>query len=77
MGCCTRRREDGTIDRVQIERAVAGRPAELSPTETRIAMWRLRLQRGWGLEEIANHLGYSRSLVASVLADIRRHQAGR
>lgn len=75
--CCTRRREDGHVDRVSIERAIAGRPVALSPTEARIAIWRMSCQRNWGLNELARHFGYSRSLVASVLADARRKRGQR
>jgi hypothetical protein len=74
MGCCTRRAEDGTVDRVQIERAAAGHAAVLSPTEAKIAIWRMALQRNVGLDELARHFGYSRSLVASVLADARKNR---
>jgi AraC-like DNA-binding protein len=73
-GCCTRRREDGHVDRVAVERAAAGHAAELSPTEARLAMWRMSLQRHVGLDEIARHFGYSRSHVASVLAKARNHR---
>jgi len=37
-------------------------------------MWRMSLQRNVGLDEIARHFGYSRSLVASVLAQARNHR---
>jgi DNA-binding CsgD family transcriptional regulator len=72
MTCCTRRRDDGTIDREEIDRAVQGRPATLSPREAQIAMFRLSRERRWGLQRIANQLGYSRSQVAAKLAEQRR-----
>jgi DNA-binding transcriptional regulator LsrR (DeoR family) len=37
-------------------------------------MWRMSLQRNVGLDEIARHFGYSRSLVASVLAKARNQR---
>lgn len=73
MTCCSRRSEDGIVDRQNIENAVAGKPATLSPTEGRLTIWRLRETRGWGLNQIAAHTGYSKSRVAAVLAETRKH----
>lgn len=72
--CCTRRtrrEDDGIVDGAEIRNAVAGRPAKLSAKEARIVMWRLSVERRWGPGRIGTHLGYSKSQVASVLADIR------
>lgn len=73
MTCCGRRSgRDGVVDREEIERAVTGRHATLSPAEREIAIWRLSNERGWGLSRISDQLGYSRSMVASVLAKQRK-----
>lgn len=69
MPCCTRRREDGIIDRVEIANAEAGRAARLSPTEARMVMWRLSQTKKWGLRQISSHIGYSASQVAAILAE--------
>lgn len=71
--CCGRRSgKDGVVDREQVERAVTGRAATLSPAERELAIWRLSQERGWGLSRISEHLSYSRSQVAAVLAKQRR-----
>ena len=72
MGCCTRRRDDGTIDIEAIRRAVEGRPGtQISTREARIACMRLAKTRGWGLTLISEHLGWGRSTVAGYLAAMR------
>lgn len=71
--CCGRRSgKDGVVDREQIERAVTGRAATLSPAERELAIWRLSQERGWGLSRISQELNYSRSQVAAVLARQRK-----
>lgn len=74
MPCCTRRSgkaDDGIVDGAEIRNAIQGRPARLTPAEARIAIWRLASVNRWGPGKIGDHLGYSKSQVASVLADIR------
>lgn len=68
MGCCTKRKEDGTIDRGQIDRAVLGLSAVLSPTEVKLVTFRLAKERKWGLKRIAAHVGYSNSVIGEILA---------
>lgn len=63
--CCTRRPEDGVVDRENIDRAVRGLPATLSPTELRISIGLLARQKT--LSQIAAHFNYSRSMVAEIL----------
>lgn len=70
--CCTRRRDDGVVDHVLIERAVQGQPVELSITELRLAILLRHRRHGTGLNELAAHFNYSRSSVADVLARYRR-----
>lgn len=67
--CCGRRVEDGTVDREEINRAVRGNAATLSPTERRLVIWRLRVENGWGLTLISRHVGYSRTETARILAE--------
>lgn len=69
--CCGRRPNDGTVDREQINRAVQGRAATISPDEFKIVAYRLHSERRWGLQQISQHTGYSRSVVAATLADQR------
>lgn len=70
--CCGRRPNDGTIDRENIDRAMAGRPATISPDEFRIIVMRLNRERGWGLTRISGSMNYaSRSTVAEILASLR------
>jgi hypothetical protein len=70
--CCGRRPNDGTIDREEVDRAVQGRSATLSPPEFELVVYRLARERRWGLQQIARHTGYSRSQVAATLAKQRR-----
>lgn len=70
--CCGRRPNDGTIDRENIDRAMAGRAATISPDEFRIVVMRLKRERGWGLTKISSSITYgSRSTVAAILASLR------
>lgn len=71
--CCARRPNDGTVDREEIDRAVQGRRATISPDEYRIVVMRLARERHWGLTRITEHTnGYSsRSTVATILAKLR------
>jgi hypothetical protein len=71
-GCCTStRREDGIIDTVNVERAMQGLTTSLTRRERTLTVWRLHNVRGWGLDRISQHLGYSRSSVAEILASAR------
>lgn len=71
-GCCARRPNDGVIDRNNVDRAMEGRPATISPDEYRIVVMRLARERHWGLTRISSYLTYaSRSTVASILKSIR------
>lgn len=69
--CCSRRRDDGVVDGQAIQNAVEGRQTKITPREARIAIWRLSSERRWGPQQIADHLGYSKSQVSATLADIR------
>lgn len=66
--CCTKRRNDGTLDIEEIRRAIDGQPAKISPDELRIVAMRLAKTRGFGLTRIAQHTGYARSTIAAMLA---------
>lgn len=68
----SRRAEDGDVDRVRIERACAGQPVTLSPTELKLAVYRLNVTRGFGVDQISHQLGYARSQVAALLAQYRK-----
>lgn len=71
-GCCTETLPDtGILDKIRIERAVMGQKTALTRNERSITVWRLANQRGWGLDRISQHLGYSRSQVAELLASAR------
>lgn len=65
--CCARRRNDGIVDEVEIDRAVRGLPAKLSPAEFERVTFRLVRERRWGLSRIAEHTGYSRSQVNATM----------
>lgn len=68
-GCCaSTRHDDGTIDTVAIERAIMGQRTALTRKERTLTVWRLHLRKGWGLDRISDHLGYSRTQVAEILA---------
>lgn len=72
-GCCGgRRREDGFVDSSAVLRAFDGQPARLSPSERRTVVWALTYRKRWGPQQIADHLGCHKSLVTSILQDIRR-----
>lgn len=72
--CCGRRPNDGTIERVNIDRAMAGQNVNISPDEFRIIVMRLNRERGWGLTKISSTFNYaSRSTVANILASLRGH----
>lgn len=73
--CCARRPEDGMPDRENINRAVQGQPATLSPTEMQMAVFKL-MKSGKGLNEISRHLSYSRSQVAALQQTIRNRAGG-
>jgi hypothetical protein len=73
MGCCTiLRPDDGNIDRVAVDRAMQGHTVRLSRRERALLILRLAHERGWGLDRIAAHIGYSRTQVAELLASARR-----
>lgn len=72
--CCDRRREDGVVDREAIERAVAGQPVSLSPTELRMAILVKAKRHGTGLNGLAAHFNYARSSVAEILAAARERR---
>lgn len=73
MGCCERLRpDDGVIDENAIERAMHGQTVALSKRERAWLIYRLHTGRGWGLDRISAHIGYSRSQVAEILASARR-----
>lgn len=65
--CCARRRNDGIVDEVEVDRAVSGQSAKLSPAEFDRVVYRLARERRWGLELIARHTGYSKSQVNTVM----------
>lgn len=71
--CCTRRPEDGVLDRENVDRGVRGHnpPGGLSPTELAIVIAKLD-RGGMGLNAIAAHLSYSRSQVAEILQRVRQ-----
>lgn len=72
-GCCQRLRpDDGVMDKVAVERAMQGLNTELTRDERKLVIWRLHQTRGWGLDRISQHLGYSRSKVSELLADAHR-----
>lgn len=74
-GCCSRTRvDDGVLDTVAIERAMQGLTTALTRRERSLTVWRLANRRGWGLDRISQHLGYSRSQVAELLASARGNQ---
>lgn len=73
--CCGRRENDGRVEFDNVERAVQGRAASLSPPEFEVVVFRLAREKRWGLSQISRHTGYSRSQVAATLAKQRR--AGR
>lgn len=70
-GCCTRTRPGNDIDHVVVERAIQGLPTELTRNERTLTVWRLSVRRGWGLDRISAHLGYSRTQCAEILAAAR------
>lgn len=71
-GCCQRlRHDDGVIDGEAVARAMQGLNTELTRNERKLVIWRLANRRGWGLDRISQHLGYSRSQVAELLATAR------
>lgn len=73
-GCCNLTRpDDGVLDRIAIERAVQGQTVTLTRRERTLTVWRLANQRGWGLDRISQHMGYSRSQVAEILASGRNN----
>lgn len=73
MGCCTTlRADDGLIDDVLIERAMRGQTVALSRKERAWLIFQLATKRGWGLDRISAHIGYSRTQVAEILASARR-----
>jgi hypothetical protein len=75
-GCCQRKtaREldaldrKGYVDRVAVERAMAGNPVRLNRTEAEALVVRLANERRMGLKLIQQHTGYSRSQIAAILA---------
>lgn len=72
-GCCTRTRpDDGVIDGEAVNRAVQGLQTALTRNERKLAVWRLHNTRGWGLDLISRHLGYSRSQVSELLGSANR-----
>lgn len=74
-GCCTATRpDDGVLDHVAVERAMMGQRTALTRTERKLVIWRLNQRKGWGLDLISRHLGYSRSQVAELLASARGNQ---
>lgn len=74
-GCCSStRHDDGTIDSIAIERAIQGLTTSLTRRERTLTVWRLSQRRGWGLDRISDHLGYSRTKVAEILASARAGQ---
>lgn len=71
-GCCTAtRHDDGTIDSIAIERAIMGQTTALTRRERTLTVWRLSVRRGWGLDRISQHMGYSRTKIAEILAQGR------
>lgn len=74
-GCCTRiRADDGVLDQVAVERAMQGLTTSLTKNERKLVIWRLHNRRGWGLDRISTHLGYSRTQIAELLASARGNQ---
>lgn len=75
-GCCTTTLpEDGVLDAIRIERAMQGQNVGLTRRERKLTVWRLANQRGWGLDRISQHLGYSRTQCAEILAAGRARRA--
>ena len=66
------RPDDGLIDNEAISRAMQGLTVSLSRRERAWLIWRLHTERGWGLDRISQHLAYSRSQIAVLLASARR-----
>lgn len=66
-GCCSRLRPGHGIDGTAVERAIQGQTIDLTRDERKLVIWRLKKERGWGLDRISEHLGYSRTKVAEVL----------
>lgn len=66
-GCCTRRPDDGVIDGRAIDRAIQGQRVALTAKEAAVTILKLERQRGWGLDRIAQHMGYSRSRVNQIM----------
>lgn len=73
-GCCTRTRPGNDIDHVVVERAIQGLSTALTRPERTLTVWRLSVKRGWGLDRISQHMGYSRTQVAEILAQGRGNQ---
>lgn len=63
----TRRPDDGVIDSAAINRAIQGQHVALTAKEAAVAVLKLERTRGWGLDRIAQHMGYSRSRVNQIM----------
>lgn len=73
MGCCTKLRvDDGLIDQAAVDRAMQGQTVALSRRERTWLIWRLATERRWGLDRISQHIGFSRTQVAEILASGRK-----
>lgn len=70
-GCCSTLRAGHDVDWAVVERAVQGQTVQLTRNERKVVIWRLANRRGWGLDKISAHVGYSRTKVAEVLQDAR------
>lgn len=68
--CCGRGTHTG-VERERVNRAVNGQYTVLNRTELTLAIARLRHERKMGLQQISQHLNYSRSQVADILANLR------
>jgi hypothetical protein len=76
-GCCTQILPgDKVMDRIRIERAVQGQTTALTRDERSMVIWHLHDQRGWGLDLISQHLGFSRSQVSVLLGTARARRDG-
>lgn len=71
MRCCAERADDGHVDRVAIERAVAGQQVELTRAELRLAILLRHQRHQTGLTDLASAFSMSRSSIHEL---IRRHR---
>lgn len=76
MPRCCGRRPGTVVDKVSVNRAVTGNYAVLNPVEMKLAV-AAYMDRGWGLAGIVQALGYNRSSVAEIMAEVRANQARR